>query len=51
MLGQNGATETASIEMISMVFAAVLVWLSAFVQNLSNASERGAQYVMSDRSV
>ncbi len=41
----------ASIEAISVVFAAVLVWLSALVQNLSNASERGAKYVMSDRSV
>jgi uncharacterized MAPEG superfamily protein len=51
MLGQNSATEMASIEMTSMVFAAVLVWLSALVQNLSNASERGAKYVMSDRSV
>ena len=38
------------IEAISVVFAAVLVWLSALVQNLSNASERGAKYVMSDRS-
>ena len=41
----------ASIEAISVVFAAVLVWLSALVQNVSNASERGAKYVMSDRSV
>ena len=41
----------ASIEAISVVFAAVLVWLSALVQNLSNASERGSKYVMSDRSV
>src|SRR5438552_13557316 len=39
------------IEAISVVFAAVLVWLSALVQNLSNASERGHKYVMSDRSV
>ena len=43
--------DMASIEAISVVFAAVLVWLSALVQNLSNASERGAKYVMSDRSV
>lgn len=41
----------ASIEAISVVFAALLVWLSAVVQNLSNASERGHKYVMSDRSV
>ena len=39
------------IEALSVVFAAVLVWLSALVQNLSNASERGHKYVMSDRSV
>ena len=39
------------IEAIAVVFAAVLVWLSALVQNLSNASERGAKYVTSDRSV
>ena len=39
------------IEAISVVFAAVLVWLSALVHNLSNASERGHKYVMSDRSV
>src|SRR5882724_351324 len=51
MPGQNTATDMASIEAISVVFAAVLVWLSALVQNLSNASERGAKYVMSDRSV
>ena len=51
MLGQNTATDMASIEAISVVFAAVLVWLSALVQNLSNASERGSKYVMSDRSV
>src|SRR5712672_3931750 len=50
MPGQNTATDMASIEAISVVFAAVLVWLSALVQNLSNASERGAKYVMSDRS-
>jgi hypothetical protein len=40
-----------SIEATSVVFAGVLVWLSALVQNLSNASERGAKYVISDRSV
>src|SRR5712691_13411854 len=43
--------DMALIETVSVVFAAVLVWLSAVVQNLSNASERGAKYVMSDRSV
>jgi uncharacterized MAPEG superfamily protein len=40
-----------SIEAISVVFAALLVWLSALVQHFSNVSQRGAQYVMSDRSV
>jgi uncharacterized MAPEG superfamily protein len=51
MLGQNTATAMTSIEAISVVFAAVLVWLSALVQNVSNSSERGSKYVMSDRSV
>ena len=51
MPGQSTATDMASIEAISVAFAAVLVWLSALVQNLSNASERGTKYVMSDRSV
>ena len=41
----------ASIKAISVVFAAVMVWLSALVQNVSNVSERGSKYVMSDRSV
>jgi uncharacterized MAPEG superfamily protein len=48
---QNPAIDMASIEAISVVFAAVMVWLSALVQNVSNVSERGSQYVMSDRSV
>src|SRR5258708_29387630 len=51
MPDQNPATDMTSIEAISVVFAAVLVWLSALVQNLSNASERSTKYVMSDRSV
>jgi uncharacterized MAPEG superfamily protein len=51
MPGQNSAADIASIEAISVVFAAVLVWLSALVQHLSNVSQRGPQYVMSDRSV
>jgi uncharacterized MAPEG superfamily protein len=41
----------ASFEAISVVFAAVLVWLSALVQNVSNTSERRSKYVRSDRSV
>jgi uncharacterized MAPEG superfamily protein len=40
-----------SIEAISVVFAAVLVWLSALVQSRSNASARGPKYMLSDRSV
>src|SRR5260370_11498497 len=51
MRSPNTAIDMASIEAISVVFAGGLVWLSALVQNLSNASERGAKYVMSDRSV
>ena len=49
MLSQN-ATDVVSIEAISVVFAAVLVWLSALVQHFSNMSQRGTQYVVSDRS-
>jgi uncharacterized MAPEG superfamily protein len=40
-----------SMEAISVVFAAVLVWVSALVQHLTNASQRGLRYVVSDRSV
>ena len=32
MPGQNTATDMASIEAISVLFAAVLVWLSALVR-------------------
>lgn len=41
----------ASIEAISLVFAALMVWLSALVQHFSNMSQRGPQYLISDRSV
>lgn len=51
MPGQDPFTHTTSIEAVSVIVAAVLVWLSALVQHLSNVSERGPQYVMSDRSV
>jgi uncharacterized MAPEG superfamily protein len=51
MPGQNTAADIASIEAISVVFAAVLVWLSALVQHLTNVSQRGTPYVVSDRSV
>jgi len=51
MLGQNTVADVASIEVISVVFAASLVWLSALVQHLSNVLLQGSQYVVSDRSV
>jgi uncharacterized MAPEG superfamily protein len=50
MLSQN-VTDMVSIEAISLVFAALMVWLSALVQHFSNMSQRGPQYLMSDRSV
>lgn len=50
MPSQNTATDVASIEAISVVFVAVSVWVSALVQHIGNASQRGPQYVMSDRS-
>jgi uncharacterized MAPEG superfamily protein len=43
--------DMVSIEATSVVFAGLLVWLSALVQHFSNMSKRGAQYAMSDRSV
>ncbi len=39
-----------AVEAASAVFAALLVWSSALVQHFSNIAQRGAQYVMSDRS-
>ena len=51
MPGQDPFAHTTSIEAVSVIGAAVLVWLSALVQHLSNISERGTQYVVSDRSV
>src|SRR5215475_15822286 len=50
MPGQDPFAHTTSIEAVSVIVAAVLVWLSALIQHLSNVSERGSQYVMSDRS-
>ena len=50
MPSQNAA-DMVSIEAISLVFAALMVWLSALVQHFSNMSQRGPQYLMSDRSV
>ncbi len=51
MPGQDLVAYTISVEAVSVVVAAVLVWLSASVQHLSNIFERGSQYVVSDRSV
>ena len=51
MPGQDPFAHMPSIEAVSVVVAAVLVWLSALVQHLSNISERGSQYVIGDRSV
>jgi uncharacterized MAPEG superfamily protein len=51
MPGQDSFAHTTSIEAASVIVAAVLIWLSALVQHLSNVSERGTQYVISDRSV
>jgi hypothetical protein len=42
MPGQNPAIDMASIEAISVVFAAVMVWLSALVQNVSDVARRGS---------
>ena len=50
MPGQDPFGNAISIEAVSVIVAAVLVWLSALIQHLSNVSERGSQYVMSDRS-
>lgn len=51
MLGENPFVQTTSIEAVSVIVAAVLVWSSALVQHLSNVSERGPKYVISDRSI
>jgi uncharacterized MAPEG superfamily protein len=51
MIDQHNVAGAASIEAISVVFAAVLVWLSALAQHVSNVLARGPQYVISDRSV
>ena len=44
------ASGAASTEIISIGFAALLVWASALVQHLSNTVLRGSGYVLSDRS-
>ena len=51
MPGQNPFADMTSMEAISVIVAAILVWLSALVQHMTNVKERGPQYVMSDRSV
>ena len=45
------ASGAASVEISSVVFAALLVWASALVQHLTNAVLRGNGYVLGDRSV
>jgi uncharacterized MAPEG superfamily protein len=45
------APETATAEIASVVFPAFLVWASALVQHFSNTINRGAGYVLGDRSV
>lgn len=47
---QTTFLDTTSIEAISVVVAAALIWLSALVQHLTNVVERGSQYAISDRS-
>ncbi len=44
-------SSTPGLEALSVLFAGFLVWLSALIQHFSNILERGARYVMSDRSV
>jgi uncharacterized MAPEG superfamily protein len=51
MLSQTAFADGASIEAVSLIVAASLVWLSALVQHLTNVAERGTQYVVGDRSV
>ena len=45
------ASGAASVEISSVVFAALLVWAAALVQHLTNTFVRGIPYVLSDRSV
>jgi uncharacterized MAPEG superfamily protein len=51
MPDQDPFAHATSIEAISVIVAAGLVWLSALVQHVTNVAERGSQYVISDRSV
>ena len=51
MPGHDTAADFASIEAISIVFAALLVWVAALVQHLANVLLRGTPYVVGDRSV
>jgi uncharacterized MAPEG superfamily protein len=50
-MSDQHAVDMASIEALSVVFAAALVWLSALVQNLTTFVQRGTQYTLSDRSL
>jgi uncharacterized MAPEG superfamily protein len=40
-----------NVEILSVVVTGLLVWISALVQNVANARQRGANYVMSDRAI
>jgi uncharacterized MAPEG superfamily protein len=51
MPGEHSVEYVASIEAVSVVFAAALVWLSALVQHMGNVVLRGTSYVVGDRSV
>lgn len=43
--------DRTSIEAVSLIVAAALVYLSALVQHLTNVVQRGKEYVVGDRSV
>ena len=51
MVGQHLGSAIASVEAISVVFAAAMVWLSALVQHFTNVVKRGTAYVVGDRTV
>jgi uncharacterized MAPEG superfamily protein len=38
------------LELISLLFAGALVWVSALIQHVNNVRSRGVPFVMSDRS-
>lgn len=38
------------MEVLSLIFAGGLIWISALVQHVNNVRQRGPQFAMSDRS-